>query len=120
MATVTAYNGNDNLKRCGVDIEYTQEQILELKKCSEDPIYFIDNYCQIVTLDKGIQPFKMWDFQKELIETIHNNRMVIGMLPRQSSKCHSESTVYAIRNKKTGEIHNVSAKEFHEICNKDL
>ena len=116
MATVTAYNGNDNLKRCGVDIEYNQEQILELKKCSEDPIYFIDTYCQIVTLDKGIQPFKMWDFQKELIDTIHNNRMVIGMLPRQQSKCLEKNTKYNVRNKQTGEVKSVTAEEFHQMC----
>ncbi len=86
MANVTTYNNNSNLKRCGVEIEYTEEQIIELKKCAEDPIYFVDTYCKIVTLDKGIQPFKLWDFQKDLINTYHNNRMVLTMLSRQASK----------------------------------
>ena len=38
------YMRNENLKKIGVSIEYTAEQILELKKCSEDYIYFVENY----------------------------------------------------------------------------
>ena len=116
MSRSSAYNNNDNLKKCGVALEYTEEQIIELKKCSEDPIYFIDNYCQIVTLDKGVQPFKLWDFQKELIELYHNQRMVITMMSRQSSKCHEKDTKYKVRNKQTGETLYVTAEEFHKLC----
>ena len=86
MASLIEYKGNENLKRCGVELEYNEEQILELKRCSEDVVYFIDNYCYIVTLDHGIQPFKLWDFQKDLLKDIHNNRMVLLMLGRQQGK----------------------------------
>ena len=37
------YNGNASLKRLGVEISYTKEQVAEIVKCSEDPIYFIKN-----------------------------------------------------------------------------
>jgi hypothetical protein len=83
------FSGNPNLKKIGVDISYTEEQILELKKCTEDPVYFVDNYCYIVTLDHGIQPFKLWDCQKEKIKTIHENRKVILMEGRQQGKTQS-------------------------------
>ena len=61
----TGYMGNSSLKRTEVQISYTQEQVLELAKCASDPIYFVDNYCYIVTLDHGLQPFKLYDCQKE-------------------------------------------------------
>jgi hypothetical protein len=80
------YLGNANLKKVGVSIPFTEENILEYKKCSEDPIYFIDNYCYIVTLDHGIQKFKLYDCQKEKIEVIHKERRVIIMESRQAGK----------------------------------
>ena len=83
------YNGNFSLKRIGVEISYTEEQVLEIAKCAQDPIYFIDNYCYIVTLDHGIQPFKLYDCQKEKIKLIHDNRKVILMEGRQQGKTTS-------------------------------
>jgi hypothetical protein len=80
------YNGNASLKRTGIDLSYTEKEVLELAKCVENPTYFIDNYCYIVTLDHGIQPFKLYDCQKEKVETIHNNRKVIIMEGRQQGK----------------------------------
>jgi hypothetical protein len=82
----TSYMKNPNLKKIGVNISYTEEQILEIQKCSEDPVYFIDNYCYIVTLDHGIQQFKLYDCQKKKIKTIHENRRVIIMESRQAGK----------------------------------
>lgn len=82
----TSYLGNGSLKRIGVPISYTEEQVLEIAKCSEDPVYFIDNYCYIVTLDHGIRKFKLYDCQKQKIKTIHDNRRIIIMESRQSGK----------------------------------
>ena len=39
------YNNNPNLKAAGVQINFTPEQIQEYIKCSQDPVYFIENYC---------------------------------------------------------------------------
>ena len=80
------YLGNANLKKIGVTIPFTEENILEYTKCAEDPIYFIDNYCYIVTLDHGIQKFKLYDCQKEKIDLIHKERRVIIMESRQAGK----------------------------------
>ena len=80
------YLGNPNLKKVNVDIPYTEEQLEEYVKCAKDPIYFIENYMKIITLDKGLAPFVPWDFQKELLETVHNNRFVICKYPRQTGK----------------------------------
>lgn len=80
------YNSNQNLKGANQSIAYTEDQIKEYLKCAEDPIYFIDNYCQIVTLDHGLQPFKLYPCQINKIKIIHENRKVILMEGRQQGK----------------------------------
>ena len=60
-----SYLGNPNLKKVGTPIEFTEEQIKEYLKCKEDPVYFAMNYVKIISLDEGVVPFKMWDFQKK-------------------------------------------------------
>lgn len=80
------YMGNPNLKKVGTEIQFTQEQVKEYLKCKDDPVYFARNYIKIISLDEGIVPFKMWDFQEELIESFHENRFNIAKLPRQTGK----------------------------------
>lgn len=80
------YLGIANLKRAGIDIPYSKEQLEEVIKCSEDPLYFIEKYCKIISLDKGLIPFKMWDFQKDFITNLWKERKVISMMGRQQSK----------------------------------
>ena len=81
-----AYLGNPNLKKVNTPVEFTKEQILEFQKCAKDPIYFMENYIRIVSLDEGLVPFKMYDFQRHIVRTIHDNRFTICKLPRQSGK----------------------------------
>jgi len=80
------YLGNPNLKATDVQINWTKEQLEEYAKCARDPIYFIQKYVKIVSLDKGLVPFELYDFQEEMVRTIHTNRFVIAKLPRQSGK----------------------------------
>lgn len=80
------YRDNPLLKKAGVKVEYTQEQIDEYIKCSKDPIYFAENYVTIVNVDVGLMKFKMWDFQKDMISVYHNNRFSITKCPRQVGK----------------------------------
>ena len=81
-----AYLGNPNLKKVNTPVEFTKEQILEFQKCAKDPLYFMETYIRIVSLDEGLVPFKMYDFQKHIVRTIHDNRFTICKLPRQSGK----------------------------------
>jgi hypothetical protein len=80
------YLGNPNLKPVGVQQQFTPEQVQEYIKCANDPVYFVEKYVKIVAVDKGLVPFDMYDFQKDLIAKLHQNRFVIGKLPRQVGK----------------------------------
>ena len=82
----SSYHGNPNLKPVGYNHDWTKDQIVEYRKCMDDSIYFIENYCQIVTLDKGLQPFKLYDCQKKKVDFIMNNRRCILMEGRQQGK----------------------------------
>ena len=86
MQNYDHYLGNPLLKKSNVPVNWTKEQILEYQKCMENPIYFIKNYIKIVSLDEGLVPFKMYDFQEDIVDTIHDNRFTICKMPRQSGK----------------------------------
>ena len=86
MQNYDHYLGNPLLKKSNVPVEWTKKQILEYQKCMENPTYFIKNYIKIVSLDEGLVPFKMYDFQEDIIDTIHNDRFTICKMPRQSGK----------------------------------
>lgn len=80
-----SYRDNPLLKRVGVKVNFTEEQVEEYIKCSKDPIYFA-KYIKIITLDEGVVPFKMYDFQEDMIRTFHQNRFTIMKCPRQVGK----------------------------------
>jgi len=80
------YLGNKNLKAAGTNVEFTKEQVEEYLKCAKDPVHFIKEYVRIVSLDEGLVPFNMYDFQEDMVRKIHDNRFVIAKLPRQTGK----------------------------------
>ena len=86
MAQQEVYLGNPNLKKANVSQNFTKKQVAEYLKCAEDPIYFIRTYIKIVSLDEGIIPFKMYDFQESMVGKFHKHRFNIAKLPRQSGK----------------------------------
>ena len=85
MPTQT-YLGNPNLKAKGVPVNFDKEHVKEYIKCSKNPVYFAKNYVKIINVDKGLVPFKLYKFQKEMVETFNANRFSICKLPRQSGK----------------------------------
>jgi len=80
------YLGNPNLKKANTPIQFSQENILEFVRCKEDPVYFARKYIQIVSLDKGLVPFRMYDFQEKLVRNFHESRFNICKMPRQTGK----------------------------------
>ena len=85
-SNIKGYNGNVNIKRKGMTIEFDQEMVTEFVKCAKDPTYFSEKYIKIVHVDHGLIPIKMYDYQKDIIEAISYNRRVTVNTSRQAGK----------------------------------
>jgi hypothetical protein len=83
------YRNNSKLKPPGIQLNYTEEELKEYVKCSKDPVYFCSKYVKVKTLDKGVMPFELYDYQQRFVKTIHENRFTISKWPRQSGKSTS-------------------------------
>jgi len=107
-----SYLGNPNVKRDGVQQNWTPDLLLEYKKCMDDPVYFSEKYIKVISLDKGLVPFKLYPYQKQMFEHFNEHRYNIVLACRQSGKSisacayllwyalfHSEKTVAILANK---------------------
>lgn len=59
------------------------EAISEILACSDDPIYFIENYCKVQHQTRGLVDFKLYDYQKKTIKTFLAHRQTIVNKARQ-------------------------------------
>jgi hypothetical protein len=116
--TKTGYNGNPNLPKVKTPVQWTPELMVEFNKCKNDPIYFAERYIKIVHVDKGLIPIRLYDYQEEIIEKFQGNRNVIVLTGRQQGKCLSADSLILVRNSETGEIREMTMKEFHELVDK--
>ena len=62
----------------------TKKEILkEIVKAGKDPVYFTTNYCRISHPQKGLIPFKAYDYQQELLKDFDDYRFNIILKARQ-------------------------------------
>ena len=87
------YNGNPLLKKARREIAWTQEMVQEWLKCANDPIYFAEKYIQIVHVDHGLIPIQLYDYQKEIINKLTNNRRVTVVTSRQAGKTTTAAAI---------------------------
>jgi hypothetical protein len=106
------YLGNSLLKRSNVKRNWSEEEITEVIKCREDPLYFIENYFKIVSIDAGKVLFKLFPYQKEIIKTCIENNFTIIKIHRQAGKCVNEDINITVRNKLTGDIYETNIGTF--------
>jgi len=90
-----SYLGNANVKRDGVEQEWTREEINEYAKCLKDPVYFARNYIKVISLDDGLVPFDLYPYQEKMFNHFNENRFSIVLACRQSGKSIS-SVVYLL------------------------
>ena len=80
------------VKPAYLSVSYTEEQIREFMQCA-DPItgvqYFMDSFFYIQHPTRGRMQYHPFDYQKRLIDTYHQNRYSISMMPRQTGKSTS-------------------------------
>ena len=106
------YLGNPNVKRDGIVQEWTQDLVKEYARCMSDPVHFAENYCKVISLDRGLVPFKLYPYQRDMFEVFNEHRFNIVLACRQSGKSisacayllwfalfHSEKTVAVLANK---------------------
>jgi len=77
---------NEFIKKAHSETEYTPQQLQELKRCAEDPVYFISNYCYIQNQKLGKVKFKLRPYQERIIRSLHQNRFNILLIGRQCGK----------------------------------
>lgn len=109
---IESYLGNPNVKRDGVQHQFTEEEVKEYLKCSKDPVYFCKTYLKVISLDEGLVPFDLYPYQEKMFKHFNDNRFSIVLACRQSGKSissvgyilwyacfHSEKTIAILANK---------------------
>ena len=107
-----SYLGNPNVKRDGVQHQFTEEEIKEYVRCGKDPVYFCKTYLKVISLDEGLVPFDLYPYQEKMFKHFNDNRFSIVLACRQSGKSissvgyllwyacfHSEKTIAILANK---------------------
>ena len=61
-----------------------QEILQELEKCADNPVYFINNYVNVVHPIKGVVPFHLFPFQERMIGEINSYRFSLVKKFRQA------------------------------------
>jgi len=62
----------------------TKEEILrEVVKAGKNPVHFTTNYCRISHPQRGLIPFKAYDYQKELLKDYNDYRFNVILKARQ-------------------------------------
>jgi hypothetical protein len=80
------YLGNPNVRGADVEHPWTKEELIEYKKCLDDPVYFAKEYCKIIHLDDGLVPFTLYPYQETMFEHFEDYRFNIILACRQSGK----------------------------------
>jgi len=89
------YLGNPNVKRDGVEQQFTQHELSEYIRCMNDPTYFACKYIKVINLDKGLVDFDLYPYQEKMFNHFNKNRFSIILACRQSGKSIS-SVVYLL------------------------
>ena len=91
MSTVRTIE-NALVKRPHQTETWLEEQLIEFARCADPvtgPAYFMNNYFYIQHPTKGRMLYNAFPFQEKLIDTYHNNRFSISLMPRQTGKTTS-------------------------------
>lgn len=79
------HGGNLNLRKGNIVFEYTQKELMEIKRCATDIIYFANNYCTVMT-DDGLQTITLRGYQEEMLKQFQAERFNVCLASRQVGK----------------------------------
>lgn len=69
--------------------KYTERDIEDLLKCTDPidgPHFFLENFFYIQHPTRGKLKYEPYDYQRRLIDSYHQNRFNVNLLPRQTGK----------------------------------
>ena len=105
-------------KKANIRESFTEDQIADLKACADPSsgyLHFCKNFFNIQHPVDGKMLFEPFEYQKSLLESYHNHRFNVNMLPRQSGKTttaagyllwyamfHPDQTILIAAHKYTG------------------
>jgi hypothetical protein len=121
------------VKRAHQSETFTEEQIIEFARCADPitgPQYFMSHYFYIQHPTQGRMLYQPFDYQTRLIDTYHNYRFSISLMPRQTGKSTSaagyllwyamfvpDSTILIAAHKFTGSQEIMSRIRYaYELC----
>jgi len=79
------HGGNLNLRKGNIVFEYTQRELMEIKRCATDIVYFANNYCTVMT-DEGLQTITLRGYQEEMLKQFQAERFSVVLASRQIGK----------------------------------
>jgi len=85
VANTPFWDGKPEWRLGNIVFEYTPEEVEELKRCSEDVIYFANKYCFVMT-DEGIRNITLRDYQEDILRAYQAHNKVVFVAPRQIGK----------------------------------
>ena len=105
--TTPFFHGSPDWRDSGVIFDYTDEELEIMEKCSNDCVWFVENYAKFLN-KKGRSTVKLYDFQKENLKTMSgehwdpdediimpDNSMICLLQSRQTSKTTTISSFIA-------------------------
>jgi len=124
---------NKLVKTAHTTQKFTNQQIEELSKCLDPvqgPHYFLDNFFHIQHPVKGKLQYTAFEYQRRLIDSYHDHRFNVNLLPRQTGKTTTaagyllwyamfipDSTILIAAHKYTGAKEIMSRIRFaYELC----
>lgn len=77
---------DEYVKRPGTELQYTDEQIKEVIRCSNDLVHFASNYIYVVDPIKGLIKWEPRPYQLRILKAYSESRFNIVMAARQVGK----------------------------------
>jgi hypothetical protein len=89
------YRGDKKIPKEDAQFTWTPAMVKELKRCTEDIVYFAEKYFTITNIDRGKETIKLYPKQKQALRSLANNRFVVLLASRQCGKS-TILTVYTL------------------------
>lgn len=106
------------IKKAHSTQRWTEKDIEDLQKCHDPvtgPHYFLENFFYIQHPVKGRLKYEPFEYQRRLIDSYHNHRFNVNLLPRQTGKCVLGNILIKIRNHVTLKEYELPIEIYHKF-----